>query len=142
MMHGFLDMDATVFPGSVFEWQVLDATTMVPVTGFERLTGTSVDLGMIDWNNHPLLRLKIHMKEASGGGAPEVRSISYNGILTKTFESDPTMDGWQIQSGSWSNGAITSNGDVLTKIYDVRSGFSGIRSSSVLSGQGLSLIHI
>jgi hypothetical protein len=136
MMHGFLDMDATVYPGSVFEWQVLDATTMVPVAGFERLTGTSVDLGMIDWNNHPLLRLKIHMKEASGGGAPEVRSISYNGILTKTFDSDPTMDGWQIQSGSWSNGAITSNGDVLTKTYDVRSGFSGIRSSSVLSGQG------
>ena len=136
VMHGYLDMDASVFPGSVFEWDVLDATTMVPIPGFESLTATSVDLGMIDWHEHPLLRLKIHMKEGSGGGVPEVRSITYNGVLTKTFDSDPTMNGWQIQSGTWSNGAITSNGAVLTNTYDVRSGFSAITSSNVLSGQG------
>lgn len=136
VMHGLLHMDAFVYPGSIFEWQVLDAQTSLPVPGFEHMTSTYADLGMIDANVHPLLRLKFHMKEASGGGTPEVRSISMNGHMAKTFDTDPSAEGWQIQSGSWANGAITSNGIVLSNEYHVRSGFSSIIANNSMSGQG------
>ena len=134
--HGMLHMDAYVFPGSVFEWQVLDAMTGVPVPGFEHMTATTVDLGMIDHLQHPLLRLSIHMKEAPGGGTSEVRSISMNGQISKEFDSDPTSEGWQLQGGSWSNGVISSSGTVVSAPYTVRSGFSAIQVNNDMTGPG------
>ena len=136
LMHGLLHMDAMVYPGSVFEWQVLDATTNVPVPGFERLTSTWADLGMIDWHAHPLLRFKVHMKEAADGGTSEIRSWSLNGHLDKHFQTDPTSEGWTIQGGSWANGAITSSNAVLSETYHVRAGFSAVSVNSTHSGGG------
>ena len=97
-----------------------------PFPGFERLTTTYADLGMIDEAMHPLLKLAVYMKEAPGGGTPEIRSISHNGLISKTFETDPSAEGWQIQSGSWSNGVITSTGTVLSNVYRMQSGFSAL----------------
>ena len=136
MMHGLLHMDALVYPGSVFEWQILDATTNVPVPGFQRLTSTWADLGMIDAHQYPLLKLKVHMKEAPGGGTSEIRSISFNGHLNKGFDTDPTNEGWTIQNGNWANGAITSSSSVLSDAYHVRSGFSVVDVQSAHSGGG------
>lgn len=136
MMHGLLHMDAMVYPGSVFEWQILDASSNVPVPGFERLTSTWVDLGMINSHDYPLLKFKVHMKEASGGGGPEIRSWGLNGHVDKSFDTDPTGEGWAIQGGNWANGAITSSASVLSDVYHVRSGFSGISVNSTHSGAG------
>ena len=136
MMHGLLHMDALVYPGSVFEWQILDASTNLPVPGFQRLTSTWVDLGMIDADQYPLLKFKVHMKEAAGGGSSEIRSWSLNGHVNKGFDSDPTDEGWTIQGGNWANGAITSSGTVLSQQYHVRSGFSVIEVDSAHSGGG------
>ena len=136
MMHGLLHMDALVYPGSVFEWQILDASTNVPVPGFERLTSTWADLGMIDSHQYPLLRFKVHMKEASGGGTSEIRSWSLNGHLAKEFDTDPTDEGWSIQGGNWANGVISSSGTVLSDVYHVRSGFSDVSVDSTHSGNG------
>jgi len=136
MMHGLLHMDALVYPGSVFEWQILDASTNVPVPGFERLTSTWADLGMIDSHEYPLLRFKVHMKEASGGGTSEIRSWSLNGHVAKGFDTDPTDEGWSIQGGSWANGVISSSGTVLSDVYHVRSGFSAVSVESTHSSGG------
>ncbi len=135
--HGLLHMDLMELPGSVFEYQILNALTSTPVPGFERLTLPYVDLGMIDENDHPLLRLKVHMKEAASGGGSEVRSLSHNGLISKSFTTDPSAEGWQIQAGSWANGAISSSGVVLSNTYDVRSGFSVIQANNVHTGPGL-----
>ena len=136
LMHGLLHMDAIVYPGSVFEWQILDAATNTPVPGFERLTTTWADLGMINSADYPLLRFKVHMKEAAGGGTSEIRSWSLNGHLEKSFDTDPTDEGWSIQGGSWSNGAITSSGTVLSDVYQARGGFSAVDVNSAQSGAG------
>ncbi|MEC7065015.1 MAG: hypothetical protein VXX05_02735, partial [Candidatus Thermoplasmatota archaeon] len=136
LAHGLLHMDAMVYPGSLFEWQVLDATTASPVPGFERLTSTWADLGMIDADAHPLLRFKVHMKEAPDGETSQIRSWSLNGHLHKSFDTDPTDEGWTVQGGSWSNGAITSSGTVLSDTYHVRSGFSAIETNSSHTGAG------
>lgn len=135
--HGLLHMDHVEFPGSVFEYQILDALTGTPIVGFERLSEPSIDLGMIDAQVHPLLRMKVHMKEAPGGGAPEIRSLSFDGHVAKSFDTDPSSEGWQIQGGSWANGAITSSGRVLSESYQLRSGFSAIVTNSTQSGPGL-----
>ena len=123
-MHGLLHMDALIYPGSEFEWQILDATTNVPVLGFERITTPWMDLGMIDVAKHPLLKFRVHIKEAADGGTSEIRSWSLNGHIAMSFDSDPSAEGWAIQSGSWSNGVISSTGSVLSDTYQVRSGFS------------------
>ena len=124
LLHGLLHMDALIYPGSEFEWQILDATTNVPVSGFERITTPWMDLGMIDVAKHPLLKFRVHMKEAADGGTSEIRSWSLNGHIAMSFDSDPSAEGWAIQSGSWSNGVISSTGSVLSDTYQVRSGFS------------------
>ena len=46
--YGYMHMDASIEPASVFEWQLLDAQTMLPVPGFEHMTSTQVDFGIID----------------------------------------------------------------------------------------------
>lgn len=132
--YGLLHMDATITEDALFEWQLLDAVTMQPVPGFERMTGTQADLGMVNHHDHPLVRLKLHMRLGSSGGDVTVRSISYNGHLSHTLDSDPTADGWEIQSGSHANGAITSNGLVFTETYRVRGGFSAIQTNMSVSG--------
>ena len=130
LMHGLLHMDALIYPGSEFEWQILDATTNVPVPGFERLTSTWVDLGMIDAQQHPLLKFEVYMKEAADGGTSEIRSWSLNGHIAMSFDTDPSAEGWAVQSGSWSNGAISSSGSVLSDTYHLRSGFSAVEVNS------------
>ena len=135
--YGFMHMDATIDPSSVFEWQLLDAQTMTPIPGFEHMTSTQVDLGIVDWREHPSARLKIHMLQGSGGGVSKIRSISFDGHLSKTFDVDPTNNGWNIQSGSWqSSGAISSSGDVVSEVYHVRSGFSAIKTANTVTGPG------
>ena len=129
-MHGLLHMDALVYPGSEFEWQILDATTNAPVPGFERLTSTWVDLGMIDAQQHPLLKFEVYMKEAADGGTSEIRSWSLNGHIAMSFDTDPTAEGWAVQSGSWSNGVLSSSGSVLSDTYHLRSGFSVVEVNS------------
>ena len=135
--HGLLHMDLYEYPGSVFEYQILDAQTSSVVPGFERLTLPYVDLGMIDAKEHPLLRMKVHMKEASGGGTSEIRSLSHNGLISKSFDSDPSAEGWQLQGGNWINGAISSSGTVLSNHYEIRSGFSAIQTNNSHTGPGV-----
>ena len=134
MKFGFLHMDVTVNGGALFEWQLLDAVTLQPVPGFERMTATHVDLGMVDWRSHPMLRLKLHMRLGSGGGDVAVHSMGHNGHLEHGFSSDPTAAGWQLQSGSWSSGSITSNGLVYSDTYYVRSGFAAINTAMSVTG--------
>ena len=141
--YGFMHMDATIDPSSVFEWQLLDAQTMVPIPGFEHMTSTQVDLGIIDWKEYPSARLQIHMLQGSGGGVSKIRSISFDGHLMKTFDDDPTGDGWDIQSGSWqSSGVITSSGTVTSEVFHLRSGFSSVKTSNSVTGPGVMEVSI
>jgi len=134
MGFGYLHMDVSVTGGALFEWQLLDALTLLPVPGFEHMTAPHVDLGMVDWHTHPLVRLKVHMKLGSGGGEVAIHSIGHNGHLEHGFSSDPTDAGWALQSGSWSAGSITSNGLVYSDTYHLRSGFAAINTAMSVTG--------
>ena len=129
---GYMHMDAVVPGDAVLEWRILDAGTNQPVSGFSHMTDLSVDLGMIDWELHPLVRLDVHMKSGSSG-IPAIYGIHFDGALFEDFNQDPTSAGWLLQGPSWSPGVISGTGTAFSPTYNIRSGFGGIVSSSVLS---------
>lgn len=130
---GYLHMDAVIPTGSVFEWRLLDAITNQPVVGFEHMTHTSIDLGMVDWSMHPLVRINIHM-ESGSSGIPTIHGFHFNGVLFEDFYQNPTAAGWQLQGQTWSPGTISGSMTLLSPTFNVRSGFGGILSNSVFQG--------
>jgi hypothetical protein len=133
---GYMLIDATVPSGSVFEWRLLDAVTNQPVDGFEHMTALSIDLGMVDWVAHPLVRLDTHM-ESSSGGTPSVHGFHFDGVLNYEFDQDPTAYGWQLQGATWSQGKLSGSGVALSPSFNVRSGFGGFLSNSILNANGV-----
>ena len=132
---GYLHLDAEVPSGEVLEWRLLDASTSQPVPGFEHSISKSVDLGLIDWESYPSVRLSIHMKSQSGG-VPVVHGMHFEGKVIEEFGEDPTGMGWQLQNVAWSNGQISGAGTLLTTPFNLRSGFAGFTSNCSLSGNG------
>ena len=49
-----------LFDDQSTEALLLDAITNEPIVGFENLNSRQVDLGTIDWQEHPLLRIFIN----------------------------------------------------------------------------------
>ena len=133
---GYLHLDAEVPSGEILEWRLLDASTSQPVPGFEHSISKSVDLGMIDWETYPSVRLSIHMKSQSGG-VPAVHGIHFEGKVIEDFEENPTGMGWQLQNVGWSTGQISGAGTLLTTPFNVRSGFAGFISNCSLTGNGV-----
>lgn len=129
---GYLHLDAFVPQGEIFEWRLLDATTSQPVPGFENSILRSIDLGLVDWETYPSIRLSIHMK-SQAGGVPAVHGIHFEGKIFEDFSDDPTDLGWQLQGVSWANGVVSGTGTLKTSTFNVRSGFAGFDSNSVLS---------
>ena len=132
---GYLHLDAEVPPGEVLEWRLIDASTSQPVPGFEHSVSKSIDLGMIDWETYPSVRLSIHMKSQSGG-VPVVHGMHFEGKVIEDFGEDPTEMGWQLQNVGWSNGQISGVGTLLTTPFNLRSGFAGFNSNCSLTGNG------
>ena len=132
---GYLHLDAEIPSGEILEWRLLDASTSQPVPGFEHSILKSVDLGMIDWELYPSVRLSIHMKSQSGG-VPVVHGIHFEGKVVEDFEEDPTGMGWQLQNAAWSPGQISGSGTLLSSQFNIRSGFAGFDSNCSLTGNG------
>ena len=59
-----------------------------------------------------------------------------NGNIHQSFDVDPSVSGWQLGSGTWSNGAIVSSGTVQSDVYHVRSGFAKIQVNNTQTGGG------
>ena len=129
---GHLYMDASIPTGSIFEWQLIDAATNSIVPGFESISETSFDLGMVDWETYPMLKMRIYM-ETSTGDLPSIHGIHFEGKIVEDFSNNPTGTGWQMQGVSWSNGEVSGSGTLKSPVYNVRSGFAGFESNSVLS---------
>ena len=133
---GLLHIDATIPTGSLFEWRLLDAVTNQPVMGFEHMTDVTVDLGMVDWEAHPLVRIDLHLVSGQGG-IPTIHGFHFDGALFDEFNQDPTAYGWLLQGATWANGQVSGSGEATSPTYNVRSGFAGIISNSDMTGSGV-----
>ena len=131
--YGLMYMDAYIPDDAIFEWDLIDAATNLSIPGFEDLSVTSLDLGMIDWEMYPMTKIYIYMETASGT-LPVINGIHFEGLMVDDFETNPTKNGWLLQSSSWTSGQISGSGTATTPEYLVRSGFVGIKSNTVLTG--------
>ncbi len=135
---GLMHIDASLSSGSLFEWSLIDASTGAIIPGFENMDTLTTDLGVIDWNKHPEIRLKIHISTNGGSVAPIIRSISFNGHIAFTFDNDPTEVGWNLNGSSWStSGTISGTGTTLSPEFKVRSGFSKFKTMNDIIGDGV-----
>jgi hypothetical protein len=106
--HARLHLDADVPEGSVMEVTLLDALTSMPVPGFTALSTTTVDLGAIDAELHPLLRLHLALEEGPNGG-PLVGSVGLGGRLLYDMETLP-FRGWLSEAGGEASEVTTFSG--------------------------------
>jgi len=130
---GMMYMDAVVPSGSVFDWSLMDASTGQLIPQYSHFETTSMDLGMVDWQKYPSVRIKIHMGTGQGNSAPIINGFYFDGAIHEDFKDDPIRIDWQLQGASWTPGTISGTSDVLSPIYRMRSGFGAIASHSVMN---------
>jgi hypothetical protein len=130
---GYMYMDAYIPVDAMFEWDLIDSSTNQTIPGFESLTTTSLDLGMIDWETYPMVQIYVFM-ETTSGTLPEIFGIHFEGLMIEDFTNNPTGNGWSLQSSSWNNGQISGSGTATSPEYLVRSGFVGMKSNVSLTG--------
>ena len=131
--YGFMYIDAYIPDDAVFEWDLIDANTNQTISGFEDMTSTSIDLGAIDYEEHPEIKFYVYM-ETSSGTLPEIHGIHFEGLIIDSFDSNPADFGWNLQTSNWNNGQISGSGTATSPVYSMSSGFVGIKSNSTLTG--------
>ena len=95
-------MDAYLPPDADFEWSLLDATNNQVIHGMEGLTSTHMDLGMIDWEQHPLVKMRIDMATTSGS-LPVIHGIHFEGLIADDFDTNPISQGWTLTNCNWNS---------------------------------------
>ena len=128
---GMMYMDAVIPSGSDFDWSLVDASTGQLIPQYSNYQTTSMDLGMIDWQKYPSVRMKIHMGTGQGNSAPIINGFYFDGAIHEDFNDDPFRIGWQLQGSTWSTGTISGTSDIISPIYRMRSGFGAMVSHSV-----------
>jgi len=143
--YGLLSMDVERPGSSIFNWTVLDGTTLAPIAGYEQRTDSFADLGQIDWQRHQTLRIKFQM-ESGGGGVPVINSVNLNGRVVEEFQDDPSPLGWDMQGATWSSSgeSVSGNsGDLLTSpYYNSTRPIVRVSTSYTLSGFGQLYIEL
>ena len=134
--YGITSIDATVPSGSNLKLTILDGVSKAPIPGFSNLDSTWVDLGSIDPEKHPTLRLKLHFDARGGTSSPIVHEIHMNHRYGTSFSSNPTDAGWSLNAMNWNNGQISgSNGaTAISPTFTSHRAITQMQFSSTSSG--------
>ena len=132
---GLMYMDAYIPTDADFEWRLLDASTDTVIPGFDDLTQISMDFGVIDWENYPLVKMQIDMATTTGS-LPVVHGIHFDGLMEDDFDTNPASNGWSMSGSNWNSGSVSGTGSIESPLFSIRSGFVGIKSDSYLNGSG------
>ena len=133
--YGLMVIDAEIPTGSLFEWSLIDASTGTPLSGYQEMTDLTVDLGAIDWETTPSLRLKMHMMTGLSGG-PKVHSIGISGGINESFSENPAIHDWILSGTTWSqsSGSVSGTGSITSPLYRISNGFGALSASVVATG--------
>lgn len=134
--YGIMSIDATVPSGSSMLWSIIDGVSGQPIAGFAGFSGDTVDLGAIDWEAHPSLRLKIKMDQPTGASSPIIHGVHLQGRYETTFNRDPSQLGWSLSGMSWDGDSISGTGSATSPEFITRRPISRIRSAYSASGGG------
>ncbi len=133
--YGLMVIDAEIPTGSLFEWSLIDASTGTPLPGYQEMTDLAVDLGAIDWETTPSLRLKMHMMTGPSGG-PKVHSIGISGAINESFSDNPANHDWTLSGTTWSqsSGQVSGTGTITSPVYRISNGFAALSTSTFATG--------
>jgi len=134
--YGITSIDATIPNGADLRLSVLDGVSKTAIPGFSNLDPTWVDLGSIDPEKHPSLRLKLYFDARGGALSPIVHEIHMNHRYGTSFASNPVEAGWSMNAMNWNNGQISgSNGASATSpLFTSHRAISQMQFSSSSSG--------
>ncbi|MEE3083188.1 MAG: hypothetical protein VX320_03745, partial [Candidatus Thermoplasmatota archaeon] len=134
--YGITSIDATIPTGSNLRASIIDGNTGTAIPGYEDLDPHWFDLGQIDSELHPSLRLKLFFDASAGGASPIVHKIHMNHRYGTSFSSSPLDAGWSLSGMAWNNGQISgSSGTSATSpIFTSHRPISQMRFTSVSSG--------
>ena len=134
--YGITSIDATIPTGSNVRLTILDGVSKTPIPGYSLLDPTWVDLGAIDPEKHPSLRLKLYFDARGGAATPIVHEIHMNHRYGTSFNSNPVNAGWSMNGMNWNNGQISgSNGATATSpVFTSHRAISQIQFASSASG--------
>ena len=135
--YGLMSIDVEIPSGAVFSWALTDAISGNTIPGFKYRNEKLFDLGVIDWQQHPAVKLAIIL-EASDKGAPIIYGIHLQGSLFDGFHEDPTFNGWTRSSSIWSAGKVSGNSGhgLTTPIWLLSTPFSRITPVFDYTGSG------
>jgi len=129
--YGLVSIDATVPSGAALSWSVLDGISKQPIPGYEGINAFVYDLGGIDSEKHPTLRIKLHLDQPSGG-APVVHGVYAQGRYVSSFNSNP---GW-TGSLNWDGNSFPGSGTIDSPILELRRPISRIRTDITATSAG------
>ena len=133
--YGLMVIDAEIPTGSLFEWSLIDASTGTPLPGYQEMTDLTVDLGAIDWEAIPSVRIKTHMMTGPTGG-PKVHSIGISGAINESFSENPAIHGWTLAGTTWTQAAgdVSGTGTITSPLYRISNGFGALSTSILATG--------
>ena len=134
--HGIISFDAEIPSGAVFEWELIDATTGNVMPGYVNRTDLIADLGAIDWQRFPDLRVKLHLVAGSGGALPALHGIHINGRMVDSFHDDPGDRGWTHSYTYWDDGAVAGTGNFTGPVIELQRPLARLNTAMSIGGAG------
>jgi hypothetical protein len=132
--YGITSIDATIPSGSGLTMSVLDGVSKTAIPGFLNVEPTWVDLGSIDPEKHPSLRIKFNFDATGGATSPIVHEIHMNNRYGSTFNADPTTAGWTLAGMNWNGNAISGSGTLTSPVFTSHRALTQLSSSVGGSG--------
>ena len=84
--YGQMSIDAMIPNNAILRTSILDGRSNTPIPGFDNLEDLHLDLGPIDSNLHPELKVHLYFATPNGAQTPIVHGIHLNGRIATTFE--------------------------------------------------------
>ncbi len=139
--YGMMSIDAEIPNNAILLTTILDGRSNTPIPGFINREDLHLDLGPIDSELYPELRVKLYFATPNGAQTPLVHGIHLNGRISTTFDSSPTDMGWDLIGSNWDGDSITG-GTIISPLYTSSRPISQIYTNFVISGSSTTEISL
>ena len=130
--YGQMSIDAMIPNNAILRTSILDGRSNTPIPGFDNLEDLHLDLGPIDSNLHPELKVHLYFATPNGAQTPIVHGIHLNGRIATTFEVIHLR--WGGHTGSNWDGDSINGGTATSPVYTSSRAISQIALSTSGSG--------
>jgi len=117
--YGLVSIDADVPQDSSLRVSVLDGVSKTVLPGWYNQDVRWLDLAAINAEQHPSLRIKLHLSGGSSG-TPVVKSVNFNGRYKTSFSDDPTNDGWTLNNMDFDGNSVIGSGNAVSPLFELR----------------------